>query len=429
MTELRWAWSRINANYWFYPAIVAIAAGLLAFLTIWLDQNGAAERLSRVQWIMPPRSTAANDMLTVIAGAIIGVAATIFSITIAAVVFASGTYGPRLLTNFMEDRGNQLSLATFIGTFVYAVIVLRSVQAEGEAQGSGFVPQLSLLVAFGLTGVSIAVLVYLLNHIPSSIRINTVLQGIGTRLLEDIRRNFPERDTGREEEPAPDGPAIFGEATGYIQLIDHEALAKAAGKEGCRIALEVRTGDFVHPGIPLARICKREVSETLAERVRDAFAVGASRTPSQDPHFLIDELVEIAMRALSPGVNDPFTAVTALHWLGAATAEMGGRDLRQHTAGDTLDDRKVLPLPDDFAHFVARGFGAVRSSVATSRTAALVMLDTLRQAAHTFDDEGRQALLRREGDRLLDQARLMLKGPDLEEVEARHVLFARALPV
>ncbi|WP_156502006.1 DUF2254 family protein, partial [Erythrobacter sp. HI0063] len=134
----------------------------------------------------------------------IGVASTVFSITIASVAYASGNYGPRLLTNFMEDRGNQFSLATFIGTFVYAITVLRAVRKAEETPlfateptaMSGFVPQISLLTAFVLMLLSIAVLVYFLNHVPASIRVNAVLEGIGGRLLRDIKRLFPEENRG-----------------------------------------------------------------------------------------------------------------------------------------------------------------------------------------------------------------------------------------
>jgi uncharacterized membrane protein len=438
MMELRWLWARLNANYWFYPALFAVLAALLAFGMIWLDRHGFSQGLNDVEWTLPARPQGASDLLTVIAGSMIGVASTVFSITIAAVAYASGNYGPRLLTNFMEDRGNQFSLATFIGTFVYAVVVLRAVRAESEAAATadgaaattlpGFVPQLALLVGLGLAALSIAVLVFFLNHIPASIRINTVLQGIGKRLLGDIRSDYPERSTGAEDQPPPEGAAIRAEVTGYIQVIDFEELAEAAEKAGCHVALEVRTGEFVHPGIPLARVCLGEISDDLANDVRDSFTVGASRTPTQDPHFLIDEMVEIGLRALSPGINDPFTAITALHWLGAATAELGGRDLRRRTAGEKkLEDRKVIPLPDNFDHFLKRGFGAIRSAAASSRPAALVMLDSLRHAAANIHDEARQALLRREGGRLVEQARFKLEGPDLEEVEARYVLFRQAM--
>lgn len=433
--DIRWLWSRLNANYWFYPALFSLIGALLAFGLIWLDRHGFAEILNEQDWVVPARPQSATNMLTVIAGSMIGVASTVFSITIAAVAYASGTYGPRLLTNFMEDKGNQLSLATFIGTFVYAITVLRTVRAEDEVPSSaadaasttlpGFVPQLSLLVAYGLMALSVAVLVFFLNHIPSSIRINTVLEEIGHRLLSGVRKAFPDRDTGASPPEAPEGgERVLVEHTGYVQIIDFEHLCKLADKHDCCIALEVRTGDFVHPGMTFARIVGGDGGEW---DLSNEFTLGATRTPKQDPQFLIDELVEIGLRALSPGINDPFTAITAMHWLGAATAELGTRDLTKmdfDRDGKGELPARVFPLPDDFDHYVTRGFGAMRSAVAASHTAALVMFDTLRHAAAPIDDESRCWLLRQQGDRLIEQIRTHLKGPDLEDLEARYVAFS-----
>jgi uncharacterized membrane protein len=433
--EIRWFWARLNANYWFYPALFAIVAGVLAFVMIWLDRNGFAEFLNETQAIIPARPRGASDMLTVMAGSMIGVAATVFSITIAAVAYASGNYGPRLLTNFMEDRGNQLSLATFIGSFVYALIVLRAVRAEDESASHaaeaavtalpGFVPQLSLLVAYVLMAFCVAVLVYFLNHIPSSIRINTVLEGIGRRLLSAIDKAYPDEASEGEAPESPGGTPFATGKTGYIQLIEFDELAKLARKHECTIALARRTGDFVHPGVTLAWIGKPEIDDELAERLESAFTFGASRTPEQDPQFLIDELVEIGLRALSPGTNDPFTAITAIHWLGAATARIGTRDLAKRVCEDGADS-PVTPVPDDFAHYLQRGFGSMRSAVATSPTAALVMLDSLRDAALPIASKARRALLREQGKLLLEQANLALAGPDLAEVEQRHAAFDKA---
>ncbi|TMM47359.1 DUF2254 domain-containing protein [Qipengyuania marisflavi] len=433
--DLRWLLTRLNSNYWFYPALFSILGGALAFTLVYVDRNGFAEFLNKVEWLVPARPDGASNMLTVMAGSMIGVASTVFSITIAAVAYASGTYGPRLLTNFMEDKGNQLSLATFIGTFVYAITVLRAVRGEDEAAASvedavsttlpGFVPQLSLLVAYLLMTLSIAVLVYFLNHVPSSIRINTVLKDIGKRLLEDIRDNYPQEDKGGELPPAPDGTPLPTERTGYIQIIDFEELRNLAIQHGCIIGLEVRTGDFVHPGMALVRICDAEADEDFAAEASKAFTIGSTRTPTQDPQFLIDELVEIGLRALSPGINDPFTAITAMHWLGAATAELGRRDLRRRYE-DHPDDKRVHPMPDTFAHFLNRGFGTMRGAIATSPTASLIMFDALRTAAAPIEDEGRVAMLRAEGERLLDQARHELAGPDLGEVEDRYLMFLKA---
>ena len=433
-SDIRFFWARLNANYWFYPALFSIIAGVLAFVMIYLDRAGFAEFLNETDWIVPARPKGASDMLTVMAGSMIGVASTVFSITIAAVAYASGNYGPRLLTNFMEDRGNQLSLATFIGAFVYALIVLRAVRAEDETASDlsdatatalpGFAPQLSLLVAYLLMAFCVAVLVYFLNHIPSSIRINRVLQGIGSRLLDAIRDVYPVEGSFSAAAEHDPGEPLTALETGYVQLIDFEDLAKVARDCESVFTLKVRTGDFVHRGLPLLDVDGCDPAE-VEDRVRKCFTLGATRTPEQDPQFLIDELVEIGLRALSPGINDPFTAITSLHWLGAATSEIGRRDLRKNLCGDDVEDCPLVPLTDDFEHYVKRGYGAIRSGVATNPIAAEVMLDTLAHAAAPIEDRDRQALLRREGQLLADQAALALAGPDLERFQKRHAEFDR----
>ncbi|MBX7527618.1 DUF2254 domain-containing protein [Qipengyuania vesicularis] len=432
--ELRFFWARLNANYWFYPALFSLLAAILATVMVWLDRSGFAQFLNDVDWIVPARPKGAADMLTVMAGSMIGVASTVFSITIAAVAYASGNYGPRLLTNFMEDRGNQISLATFIGSFVYALIVLRAVRAEDETPATsgdavatalpGFTPQLSLLVAYLLMALCVAVLVFFLNHIPSSIRINKVLEGIGRRLLEGIRETYPVEDEFSDAREPEGGKPLKAWATGYVQLIDFEDLEEIARDCGCTFSLRVRTGDFVHRDMPFMDIDGCE-PECIEKRVRDCFTLGSTRTPEQDPQFLIDELVEIGLRALSPGINDPFTAITALHWLGAATSEIGRRDLRKDICGEDAEDCPVIPCPDDFEHYVKRGFGSIRSAVATSPIAAEIMLDTLAKAAGPIKDERRQKVLKAEADDLAEQARLSLVGPDLARFEKHHAEFNR----
>ena len=429
--QIRFLWARLNANYWFYPALFSVLAAVLAFAMIWLDRSGWAEALNREGWIIPARPQGATNMLNVMAGSMIGVASTVFSITLVAVTYASGTYGPRLLTNFMEDRGNQLSLATFIASFVYALIVLRSVRAEDETASAGaavdalpgFVPQLSLLVAYAMMALCVAVLVYFLNHVPSSIRINTVLKEIAERLLRMIRETYPVEDSIVDARPQIPGEPLRATGTGYVQLIDFETLARIAGEHECTLSLKVRTGDFVHRDLSLAEVSGR-LPEECDDELRDCFTLGSSRTPEQDPQFLIDELVEIGLRALSPGINDPFTAITALHWLGAATAEIGRRDLRKMVdRDDGPDECPVIPLPDDFAHYINRGFGSIRSAVATSPIAAEVMLEALANAAEPVRDARRRQLLHEEGRRLGEQALIALAGPDRAKLAERLKAF------
>ena len=439
LVRLRTLWFKVNASYWFLPAIFALGALLLASWTIWLDRNGWSDIVSTYDWLQPARPDGASNMLTVIAGTMIGVASTVFSITIAAVAYASGNYGPRLLNNFMEDRGNQFSLATFIATFVYAIMVLRTVRAENEAPTNlsnadstvlpGFVPQLSLLVAFLLMIGSVAVLVYFLNHIPASIRINTVLKGIGRRLLREIEHDFPDENDGTRVRSCPDGSKIVARGIGYVQAVDFRALETLAARENGELKLAVRMGDFVHPKVTLAYWSDEDrIEDRPDDEVRACFTLGGMRTPAQDMQFLMDELVEIGLRALSPGINDPFTAVTAVHWLGAATAELAHRNLSRSFATNGERQHLIL-LEDDFDHFVRRGFGAMRGGLATNRIAAMVTFDALVDAASMLDDASRLADLRHEGELLMRQTREHLSGPELEAVEARYQIFLNRMDV
>ncbi|GFM27333.1 DUF2254 domain-containing protein [Novosphingobium sp. PY1] len=438
LATLRSNWLSIRASYWFYPALFALGGLLLALVLVHLDRIGASRWLSETNWIIPARPEGANNILTVLSGSMIGVASTVFSITIAAVAYASGTYGPRLLTNFMEDKGNQLSLATFIGTFVYAITVLRAVRSQDEAaigavpaeamSSAGFVPQLSLLVAFALMIVAVAVLVYFLHHIPASIRINTVLQNIGERLLREIDGRFQESgDKDPPVRPLPAGTPVPASESGYVRLIEFTTLVELARKHELLLALRVRPGDFVYPGVPLVLAGERRLPDHLAHSVREAFAIGGSRTSEQDLEFSIDELVEIALRALSPGINDPFTAITAIHWLGAATAEIGRRRLDKEKWNEGDPDCPVFPPTNDFAHFLQRGFVAARGAIASNRLTALVALDALATAAGQVLGSHRRGLLVREAGALADLTATMLPDPDVDEIRRRHAAIIAGL--
>ncbi|MBT0671167.1 DUF2254 domain-containing protein [Novosphingobium profundi] len=420
IARLHSTWYSLRASYWFYPALFAVLAALLGVAMVELDHSDAVRWVLRSDWLEPVRIDGASSLLSVATGSMLGVAGTVFSITIAAVAYASGNYGPRLLTNFMEDKGNQLSLATFIGTFVYGLTVMRAMRS-GSGTAPAFVPQVSLLVAFLLLVITTGVLVYFLHHIPASIRINTVLESIGRRLLDQIDERYPHqgaRDPAAR--PTLHGAPVRACATGYVRVIELAALCELAEREGLLVTLAVRTGDFVYPGVVLAETDARQLDEDLACALRDCLALGASRTAEQDIEFSIDELVEIALRALSPAINDPFTAITAVHWVGAATAAFGQRDLAHEKWNRGDPSCPLARLHSDFAHFLDRGFVAMRSALATNRLAAIVALDALDTAARQVSEGPRRRALHEEMDQLLAQAKEHLCGPDLASVRERH---------
>jgi uncharacterized membrane protein len=416
----------VKASYWFIPTLMTLFAVLLAIVTIHLDRIWGPAWVA--QWFEGSRPEGARAQLTVIASAMIAISSTVFAITIAAVAYASGNYGPRLLTNFMNDRGNQVSLGIFVATFVYNLMVLRVVRnpEDGAAPGesareaiTAFVPQLSMLVSGASVILAVSFLVYFLHHIPASIRINTVLGSIGRRLVRDIEKRFPETNRSTEPRARSRGTPVTAADIGYIEIIDFAALDRIAEREGLCLALTVRTGDFVHPHLPMIEVSGRQVSEPVRKRLLECFALGESRTPAQDLEFLIDELVEIGLRALSPGINDPFTAITCIHWIAAAMAKLADRDLSGGPEQERYDLARVQPLPDDFAHFVDRSFGGLRASAAANPTAGKIFVDALCGVAKGAKSEERRRVILEEGRLFLAQAETALEGPALDGLRAR----------
>jgi len=428
----RATWLNVQASYWFIPSLLTISAFLLALATIFIDRHGGSEWLASLGWFEPARPEGARAQLTVIASAAIAVSSTVFAITISAVVYASGNYGPRLLTNFMNDRGNQVSLGIFIATFVYNLMVLRVVRNSGAgpaspAEAAAFVPQVSMLVSTVSVVIAVAFLVYFLHHVPASIRINSVLGGIGRHLIRDIEKRFPLAGGHEEPAPPPRGEAVTAADVGYIEIIDFGALDKAARDATAVLTLRVRTGDFVHPHLPMVEVAGARLTGELADCIRDCFSLGDSRTPTQDLEFLIDELVEIALRALSPGINDPFTAITSIHWMGAAMAKLADRSLTAGPEQEGYDPDRVRPLADDFLHYLNRSFGGVRHSVAANATAAPVCIDALCGVALGATSSKRRHLLVEEARRLTVQAEHELDGPALDRVRKRLAKFERVV--
>ena len=425
--HLRKIWLDLKASYWFIPALLTALAFGLAQATIQLDRAWGSE------WLIAygfegSRPEGARAQLTVVTSAMIAVSSTLFAITIAAVAFASGNYGPRLLNNFMNDRGNQISLGIFIATFVYNLMLLRVVRdpAGTAAPGEGrveavaaFVPQVSMLVSGATVVLSVAVLVYFLHHIPASIRVNSVLAGIGRHLIASIEERFPEGSGAREPRKPARGQAVTADKVGYVEIIEFRELDEIARDAGATISLRARTGDFVHPHRPLAELCGAKLDDVITRRIRACFSLGASRTPEQDIEFLIDELVEIGLRALSPGINDPFTAVTSIHWMGAAMAKLAERDLGFGPEYESYDPERVQVVADDFAHFLKRSFGSMRPSVAGSPIAAKMFVDALWGVAIGAASRERLDALLDEARALLRQAETALDGPALEEVRER----------
>lgn len=441
---------RLRESYWFVPSLMAVAAMLLAGALIWLDSHQETLWMDRLPWLYAARPDGARSLMSSIGGSMIGVAGTTFSVTIAAVVYASGQYGPRLLSNFMADRGNQVTLGTFIATFVYSLIVVRTIRSPGETPGAeGFVPQLAVLVGLLLALCSTAVLIYFIHHVPSRIHINSVIERIGDRLLAEIIDKFPFLDGGRPAARDQDAsiPAalsagtsdtetarrakVLATQTGYIQLVDKSVLVETAASANLVLRLVHTAGDFAHDATVLLEVASAGAFEaSCADQLRSAFVIGSRRTPSQDLNFLIDELVEIAARALSPGINDPFTAKSCLDWLGAALAELARRDMPARLHSDDEGRLRLITRPASFEDYVARGLGALAQYVSSDVIAARHFLVTIGEVATSCDTASRIMALMNQVGNLRELSDSALTGANRRVVldEADRMLRALNAP-
>lgn len=412
----------VRASYWFVPGVMAVLALLLGAAMIWLDGRVGHEALNQLGWYQQIRSDGARAVLSTIAGSTITVAGVVFSVTIVALSYASGQYGPRLLTNFMNDRGSKVTLGTFIATFVYSLVVLRTIRGGDES----FVPQYAVMLAMTLAAASIGVLIYFIHHTSLTIHINHIVARIGEQLIADTRMRFPEPIGAAAPDPMPP-PALSGElvpvtseATGYVQAIEGNRLLRLATEADIIVRLRYRPGDFVTRGRVLAEIASaRPVAPGCADSLRSCFAIGIKRTAEHDLMFLVSELVEIAARALSPGINDPMTAIACLDWLGAGASEMAGRHLPAPVRQSEDGKPRLIADPDDFEYFIAQSFGRVRPYAARDPLAGLHLLQVLAEVGADCRDADQLKTLRAEAARFAELAQIELAGPSARAVAAR----------
>ena len=307
-----------RSSYWFWPSTLVVGGLLLGRGAVALDLHP-----DLLPFDLPDRLTAidpssASNTLSTLANAVIGVAGVMFSMTLVAVSFAADTFGPRLIGNFMRDRGTQISFGLLLGTFVFNVIVLRAVHDGDPA----FVPYIGLAAAMGLTLMSVFTIIYYIHHVPETINVSNIASDLGHKFSASIRKLIDARSNHTAEEvTVPEGTEprpIRLQTTGYLQQLDRQALFDSATANDWVITVRADPGDFVTPHMVVMEVASdTDLTDKQIETLRDAFATGNARTEAQSTTFIADELVEMIARALSPGFNDPFTAMNCLNWLHA----------------------------------------------------------------------------------------------------------------
>ena len=399
-------WERIRSSLWFLPVIMSTGAILLAGLTIALD--GPITDWFRMTWgwKFSGGAEGASAVMATVTGSMITITGVVFSMTLVALSLTSSQLGPRLLRNFMRNTTTQVVLGTFIATFLYCLIVLRTIK---RGDGVSFVPHLSVTIGVFLAVVSIGVLIYFIHHVSVSIQANEIVARVGIELIEGIDRLIPERtrqETPQIQADPPDAAfletfnrearPVGADGDGYLQFIDSETLTALAVEEDIVIRIELRPGHYVITESPLVKVWPgNRISDRIRHRVNSAFALGSERIPRQDIEFLVNQLVEIAVRALSPGLNDPFTAIACVDRLGSALARMVQRDTPSPYLHDEQGRLRVIAAAVTFPVIVDTAFNQIRQYGRSSASVTIRMVETIAAiATFAYRPEDRASLLR-----------------------------------
>ncbi|QLG09407.1 DUF2254 domain-containing protein [Deinococcus sp. D7000] len=407
---------QISQEFWFIPAVMTVLALLLAEAGISAEETyGVPDGLT---FVYGGGETGSRSLLSAIAGSSIGVAGTVFSITIAALSYAAGSMGPRLLDNFTRDRGNQLTLGTFIATFAFTLYTLRAVTGSEDQP---FVPHFNVTFALVLAMASVAMLVYYLAHVTGSINMthvaNLLRDDMRDSLMNATLKDDPDQDTAVA--PPPDfwtnGEVLHAPRGGYLQLMDNDLLLERAGAADVALLLHVRPGDYVFPNSVIAVGVPR-----LPDGVMDALTLGDRRTVGQDLEYSVRQLAEVAARALSPGVNDPVTAIDVIDRFGDALCSLQDRRWPDGVSYQDQVLRLVVPVTD-FTGLTGSMFNMIRQYGKGSPSVMLRLLEVFRTTASCLNDTERRAVIRHHAELVREDALANIENSgDRTDIERRY---------
>jgi len=428
--------AKLFATYWFLPSMMAVLAATLSVLSVRLDQ-ALEERISGLVWLYAGGPEGARTLLSTVAGSMITVAGVTFSITIVALSFASAQLGPRLLDNFLRDRGNQVVLGTFISTFLYCLLVLLSIRGSDSQI---FVPEISVTFGIALALMSIGVLIYFFHHVSTSMHAEEIVATVGMELDRAVDKLLPGR-TGigmfesepRDEQDIPpkfDEKALgVGDArSGYLQSVDFESLLALAREHDLLMRINYRPGDFIPPEKDIVDLWPpKRLDDKEYQQINQAAIIGIYPSWNQDMTYAVNQLVAIALRALSPSINDPFLAMSCIDRLGAALIRLAQKSIPPSYRYDEGGKLRLITSSFSFEGVLDRSFNQIRQAAVSDVAIMLRLLETLSTIAGVVERaEQKEALLRqgemirRAGDRFvaekLDQKDILQRYRSLKQI-------------
>lgn len=405
-TRIANLWEVLHDSYWFTPSLMVIASIVLALGLLLIDHRIDIDvyKFGNISFVYSGGIDSARDILSDIAASIIAIAGVSFSVTVVALSLASSEYGPRLLRHYMRNTGTQVVLGVFVSTFVYCLLVYCQIPDEGVWDQP---PRLAVSFGVILAFVSIAFFIYFIHHMSEFMRADVIITAAFHELMTRIEDLYPE-DLGLDVEQIPEDmdfhlPADFESTSkpltvahsAYLQAIASETLMQLASKHDLLLRLDCRPGEFLIRNRPVARVYPKDrVTPELEAQLVSALICGYHRTPEQDVGFAINELVEITLRALSPSLNDPYTAISCIDRMTAGLCRLSERRFPSRVRFDAEHRPRIVARVFSFEELVREALDPIRRNSAQDELVKVHLARSLRIVIGHARGQSRQQPLR-----------------------------------
>lgn len=418
MNKLKRIWGHLRTSFWFVPSVIIALNIILASTLIQIDYTGGNHWLARWPRLFGVGAEGARSMLSMIAGSMMTVVGVTFSMTLMILVLASSQYTSRIVRNFMNDRVTQVVLGIFAGIFTYCLLVLRTIRSGDEG---GFVP--SLAVSFGVVLAlgGISVLIFFIHHIASSIEASSIIASVARDTITAVHRLFPERLGRGPGDDAKDQIQLFlskqkwqavtAVRDGYIQSVDNELLLRLAREHETIVRMERGIGDFVVHNTTLASMSmENPPEEDMIAALREAYHIDRHRTVEQDPAFGIRQIVDMALRALSPSTNDTTTGIMCVDYLTGILTRLAGRNIPSPYRYEE-GHLRVIAIGPTFAGLAAEAFDQIRVSAVGNLAIMLRILSGIETIAGMTHNAEHLRVLREQIQEIAELAQRSIQSP------------------
>jgi uncharacterized membrane protein len=430
MMRLQYIWEELNASFWFVPILMLILAIASAFGFLYLDNNLDCTPDGVFKYIFSVSADSARSILSTIAGASIGVAGTVFSITLVVLTLTTSQMGSRLLGNFMYDRLNQVVLGTYVSTFVYCLLVLNSITETEEFE---FIPFISVFMALVAAVASIILLIVFIHHISVSIQSNKVIANISEFFLKNIDTFFPQELGASKGQPSPDIEAlknsfsyqknITSSENGYLQSVDSDDLMKLAKNEDLLIIMQYKPGDYLVKDLKICEVLGHEEPDgSISDDINDTFITSQVRTTTQDAEFSIHQIVEIASRALSTGVNDPYTAIACIDNLTTIMTRLASINFPSPWRYDEDGQLRIIAEGLTFGGILDTSFNQIRQYAEKNPAVMIRLMDAFITISSFAENRNQRDHILKHANMVMNAAEhSFIETQDLDTIRSKYI--------